>query len=128
MTDEQEVSMANSLEKIVNALQLDPVRKFLEQKDYESRLMKAHGPDLVNAWKKEFVAVDQAKQYVEHEAKIYREKYELTRKLLANIMMECDIKPRRNIDSNSSTYLDIEETFREYKEAMARISSQYDKG
>jgi hypothetical protein len=120
MTDEQEVSMVNSLEKIANALQGNPVRKFLEQKEYEDRLMKTYGPDLVNAWKKEYLLQDQAKQYVEHEAKVYKEKYEATRKLFTELF--------RYIPSNSDGIpgYEVETLLKNYKETIDRISSQFD--
>jgi hypothetical protein len=123
MTDEQGASLVNEVKRLADAIQVNPVRKFLEQKEYEDRLMKTYGPDLVNAWKKEYFAVDQARQYVEHEGKIYKEKYELTYKLLADIMMQCDVSPRR---SSTLAAYNIQEAFDEYKKDIDKISSQYD--
>jgi len=123
MTDEQGASLVNEVKRLADAIQVSPVRKFLEQKEYEDRLMKTYGPDLVNAWKKEYFAVDQARQYVEHEAKIYREKYELTHKLFTDIMMKCEVSPlRRTTDG----FFNIEEALMEYRAEMDKISSQYD--
>jgi len=125
MTDEQGASLVNEVKRLADAIQVSPVRKFLEQKEYEDRLMKTYGPDLVNAWKKEYFAVDQARQYVEHEAKIYREKYELTHKLLMTILTEYTPVTRNTL---SGVPNDLERLLMEYRAEMDRISSQYDKG
>jgi hypothetical protein len=118
MTDEQGASLVNEVKRLADAIQVNPVRKFLEQKEYEDRLMKTYGPDLVNAWKKEYFAVDQAQQYVEHEGKIYKEKYDVTHKLLMTILT--DYTPTRSNILGQPTTLD--RLLTEYKEEMDRIS------
>jgi hypothetical protein len=38
MTDEQGASLVNEVKRLADAIQVNPVRKFLEQKEYEDRL------------------------------------------------------------------------------------------